>query len=303
MMQKTEQPMKAAAPAQRHDFAFLSGSRQKGTPIFDHPFALVVLNYKIDSDPIDTLWNHAAVRICADAGASRLYDWASAAKHKYVPDVVSGDFDSVRPEVLNFFKSQGTTLAKLMDDNTTDMEKCLELVVSCRAAAAAAASSAASTTNTALVSGDTTTSTIAAESKRAPQYAGIRTIVCCGAFGGRLDQVMGILNAVHKYSTHFDRIILFGDGNAAERISAGSHVLHFGGSFSSSPLHCGLIPIDGPCRDVSTRGLRWNLTNQSMRFGGLISVCNLLAEREVAVVCSEPLLWTMELPEHDRSKK
>ena len=60
----------------------------------------------------------AALRICADGGANRLYDqaphWlgadgaqADAARGALVPDVIKGDLDSLRPEVRDFYVRRG----------------------------------------------------------------------------------------------------------------------------------------------------------------------------------------------------
>jgi len=63
-----------------------------------------------------------------------------------------------------------------------------------------------------------------------------------------------------------------------------------------SPLHCGLIPLSGAAT-VTTTGLRWNLTQQETRFGGLVSTSNSFGEEEeVRVETSGLLLWTMDMP-------
>lgn len=60
--------------------------------------------------------------LCADGGANRLYD-AGATDMK--PHYIIGDFDSVRPEVLQHYKEMGTITQKFECQDTTDMDKCL----------------------------------------------------------------------------------------------------------------------------------------------------------------------------------
>ena len=60
---------------------------------------------------------------------------------------------------------------------------------------------------------------------------------------------------------------------------------------------CGLIPIAGPCDDVTTSGLQWDVAHQRLSFGGLISTSNRAAQPQVRVVADGPLLWTMCLDE------
>jgi thiamine pyrophosphokinase len=59
--------------------------------------------------------------VCADGGAN------IAARFKYKPDLIIGDFDSVKKSVLRKFKN--TEVKILKDQNTTDLEKALESVI------------------------------------------------------------------------------------------------------------------------------------------------------------------------------
>jgi len=58
----------------------------------------------------------ACIRICADGGANRLYDlaptWspakeAPAARRNFLPTLIKGDLDSLRPEVAEFYSQNG----------------------------------------------------------------------------------------------------------------------------------------------------------------------------------------------------
>ncbi len=59
---------------------------------------------------------------------------------------------------------------------------------------------------------------------------------------------------------------------------------------------CGLVPIGRSCDNVTTRGLRWNVNNSVLSFGGLVSTSNEVIEENVTVVLGgkddETLLWT-----------
>ena len=64
---------------------------------------------------------------------------------------------------------------------------------------------------------------------------------------------------------------------------------------------CGLLPIGGACDGVWTHGLRWNLTGEALRFGGLVSSSNHMEAHpesgrlEVEVETTHALIWTTVL--------
>ena len=60
---------------------------------------------------------------------------------------------------------------------------------------------------------------------------------------------------------------------------------------------CGLLPLGAVCDSVQTEGLKWNLTGQSMKFGGMVSSSNCIADgvSKVRVCASHDLLWTVKL--------
>ena len=107
--------MKATALTRHHSMAFLSQSTSLR-------LALIILNAeqrarKGDAhDLFSHLWDQASVRVCADGAANRLHDALSPERRaallhaqrippaercrNQLPDVITGDLDSIRPEVL-----------------------------------------------------------------------------------------------------------------------------------------------------------------------------------------------------------
>jgi hypothetical protein len=100
--------------------------------------ALVLLNTPPrPAAALRTLWSLSSYRVCADAAANRLLDSVQLAlgeeglsggpaemqrrlqeqqrvsrqHHAMLPDVVTGDFDSIRPDVLHFYESRGCQIA------------------------------------------------------------------------------------------------------------------------------------------------------------------------------------------------
>ena len=74
----------------------------------ERPLAVVVLNWELpDDETLLTLWSHAVVRVCADGGTNRLADASDRIEGGLQPpEIVVGDFDSLRPAVRARYEAQ-----------------------------------------------------------------------------------------------------------------------------------------------------------------------------------------------------
>nr|XP_054751529.1 thiamin pyrophosphokinase 1-like [Lytechinus pictus] len=228
----------------------------------DGNLALIILNRPIhDLQPLlKRVWDGAIIRAAADGGTNHLLDCMTSKDHRYIPDVISGDFDSVRKEVVELCKEKGSDVIHTPDQNYTDFTKCLNIVVNI----------------------------IKQKSLK------VDSIMVFGAFGGRLDQTLANINTLFIASTITDLpVYLLGDGSLCCLLLPGRHRIKVNTGIEDK--WCGLIPIGAECKRVSTTGLKWNLENQSMKFGGLVSTSNSYAPdaQEVTVSTEQPLLWTM----------
>nr|CAB3461692.1 unnamed protein product [Digitaria exilis] len=221
-------------PTMRHSSAFLLPSPPPagGGPAAD--VALVVLNQPLPRfAPL--LWSRAAaLRVCADGGANRVFDGMpellpdqdpDEVRARYKPDVIKGDMDSVRPEVKEY-------------------------------------------------------------------YSNMLCILVLGAVGGRFDHEMGNINVLHMFPNI--NIVLLSDACLIFLLPrTHAHEIHIERSIEGP--HCGLIPIGMPSTSTTTTGLRWNLDNTSMNYGGLISTSNIVEEDKVTVTSESDLIWTVSL--------
>ncbi|GAB4821730.1 hypothetical protein N2152v2_008776 [Parachlorella kessleri] len=231
----------------------------------DSSLGLILLNRPL---PLVTLhlWQRAAIRICADGGANRLHDElpslirdrpAAELRDQFLPDLIAGDLDSIRPSVMEFYQKRGVKLLDLSEDQmTTDLTKNLHCMQQLR------------------------------EQRQLPEPF---TMVAVGGIGGRLDHVLANLNALY---THRDvRLVLCGDDNLTRLIPRGRAVIRPGRPLEGPT--CGLIPLQGPAVGTSS-GLRWNLESTKMQVGGLISTSNIMDADEIAVESDSDLVWTVE---------
>ncbi|XP_059584623.1 thiamin pyrophosphokinase 1 isoform X6 [Alligator mississippiensis] len=179
-------------------------------PTGDLKFCLVILNQPLDKGHFDRLWSKAVLRACADGGANRLYQITKGNQDSFLPDYISGDFDSIRPEVKEYYKGKGCELIETLDQDLTDFTKCLQIL-----------------------------------------------------------------------QTRIE-----------EKGLQGKHKLHVNTGLEGE--WCGLIPIGNTCDNITTTGLKWNLTNQLLKFGTLVSTSNAYDNSGIVTIeTDKPLLWTM----------
>uniref|UniRef100_A0A3B3XM79 Thiamin pyrophosphokinase thiamin-binding domain-containing protein n=1 Tax=Poecilia mexicana TaxID=48701 RepID=A0A3B3XM79_9TELE len=140
----------------------------------------------------------------------------------FLPDYISGDFDSITPEVKAFYADKGCELIETADQDLTDYTKCLVKML---------------------------------EEIRRRKLQGIHRLGVNTGLEGEW---------------------------------------------------CSLIPVGGPCQTVTT-GLKWNLDNQVLQFGTLVSTSNTYEptapgspRKPVTVTTDQPLLWSMGIHIHEK---
>ncbi|KAI9720002.1 MAG: hypothetical protein M1812_003127 [Candelaria pacifica] len=236
-------------------------------------FGLLILNQPItDVFTFEQLWKRSLYRVCADGGANRLYDLLGPihenSRHlDFIPDVICGDLDSLRPDVKFYYGEQNSvSIVHNKSQQTTDFDKCLKLLKKKRDA----------------VTND---------------RQGTFDLNVIGGLGGRVDQGLSLINHLYKASLNPSlfggKIFLFSEESI-------SFVLHSETNTILTPLsegflakNVGIIPI-GPSAVISTRGLRWDVTDWKTEFGGQMSTSNHIKRDLIAVHTTERVLFTVE---------
>lgn len=234
--------------------------------------AMVILNAPIQkpvSPLFHALWSRSTFRVCADGGANRL----RLASELYIPDMITGDLDSLLPATRQFYETKGVDIVPVVDQDRNDLDKAVTAVLQ----------------------------RIHYDPQSQQQQHPVRCIVY-GAFGGRFDQEMASLQALYKYQ-HALQLFLYDDHTMAFLLPAGcvNHVHlalpksdHQQTAASEGPV-CGLIPLGCPVDSVTTTGLRWNLCNQRTAFGDLVSTSNLGVDSVITVQCTQSLVVTAQV--------
>jgi thiamine pyrophosphokinase len=205
---------------------------------------------------------------------------------------VAGDFDSIRPAVREFYKSQRTVVEHDSDQDSTDFMKCVKF----------------------------------AKQHLAPEF----DLIVMGGLGGRVDQSFHSLH--HLFLSAFPAQLGAAAAAAAataEEVESASPlgpvpdgrldttrvdtqvylvssesvtflIPEGGAARVRTPCAylgptCGLIPLAGPTR-ITTHGLEWDVSDWSTSFGSRVSTSNhLLRDFTEIETVGNPILFTLEL--------
>ena len=100
-------------------------------------------------------------------------------KRRYIPDIITGDLDSLRSDVGDYYKAHGVLLRRDGDQNSTDLQKSIGSVK-------------------------------ASEATSSP-----KGIILLGGLSGRLDQTMHTLSALHRLRKERSELFVVTDESVA----------------------------------------------------------------------------------------
>jgi thiamine pyrophosphokinase len=244
-------------------------AKQEVVPIPSRMFLLaatIILNVPMTQhDILRSILSKSQLSICADGGSNVLYDetrleGSADDEVALLPDIVIGDLDSIRDDVRSFYDSKNVEIVKVEDQDSTDLDKAL---------AYAAAAWSGSESSFAVIIGS------------------------IGAHEGRIDQFFAVINSMYKYRSSYPRLVQIGKESIMLVLDKGSHRIEL--PLAAIDRHCGLVPIFGGVKEVTTSGLEWNLDPSMgpLGFGSLMSTNNILRASTVIIETSEPLLFTI----------
>jgi len=251
-----------------YDFTRLLSSSE--TIESESHFIFIVVNQPINDElQFLRLWNRAYLRIIVDGAADEVAPVLMKNKDSRLADVVIGDLDSCTDDSLSYFQRSGAHIIRIDDCDTTDFQKALILLnmnaydiislFNCSRANKPIINHESTSYHT-VYSSKSSSNPVSSSSPPSPPMV----CLCYGAFGGRLDQVMGNINSLYSFRSPAFRVILCGDGNVCELLD-GIAVLnvaavrvHAHTLPKKTYAYCGYYPLLGETK-VATRGLEWDL--------------------------------------------
>lgn len=129
----------------------------------------------------------------------------------------------------------------------------------------------------------------------------LENIVALCDTSGRMDQILGNINTLFKNSlkpAETSRPVFILSANSLSwLLCEGRHKICIPENVRK--LWCSLVPFEPTT--VTTTGLKWNLTNHILKFGGIVSTSNTYdcTTDVVTVVTEKPLLWSIGISKID----
>lgn len=238
----------------------------------DYKYAVIILNspIRLKKNLMFQLWENAQVTITVDGGTHRWLNYLdkegidifSGNYNKYVPNLITGDMDSSSKCTINKLQDIGSKVIMTPDQMFTDYTKALmELKIHVK-----------------------------------EENINLNAVFVIVENMGRFDHLLGNINTLYKSGKIIPnvQIIQVASDSLTWLLKAGFHRIRIPNVLLQGNNWCGLLPIGAPAKHISTTGLKWNLDNGFMQFGGLVSTSNTYDKcPEVTVNADVSLIWTM----------
>lgn len=255
------------------------------------PFALIILNQPINEsneEYLKILWSKSSLRLCADGAANRLYEWSKRYNQhfNYIPNYICGDLDSLKFDVGEFYKNQGSKIVRLHNQNYTDFHKTLRFSINCLKKCE--------------FDKDIFESFEHFKALNIKEVDFNSIYIFCN-FSGRLDHAISNLSTLYQLNSASSsdtimKMFIISENSITFLLNRGKNNIMFNKK-EILGKYCGFFPLGKPSI-VTTTGLKWNLNNQLCSFDSLVSSSNeydFNVNTPVFIETEHPLLWTMSV--------
>lgn len=230
----------------------------------DSNYVCLVLNRSVHvpAEIVNNIWQNAKIRCLVDGGANFWREFiqkSHGGETLKLPEYITGDFDSITEETRKYFNDPDIKYEHTPDQDETDFTKALRFLQ--------------------------------------PQLKvnNIHNVIVFQENTGRLDQIMANINTLHKMQSDILNIYLLSSSSISWLLLPGKHKVIVPKTLVDCQQWCALMPIGSKAEKVTTRGLKWNLTQSGLEFGFMVSTSNTYASEEVYVDTESRLVWSMGL--------
>lgn len=203
-----------------------------------------------------------------------------------MPTAICGDLDSVSAQVRAYYESKGVHIQFDSDQNSTDLDKCLHYI-----------------SNSINLAG--ATELLSEEGpghlhSPVPNLLTVGTSVAIfGSLGGRADQALALLHRLYKIDTeestsNLGDLYLILPDSMIFVLEKGRHVIWTPvgpGCFDQQGV--GIVPLDGRPVFITSRGLKYEMTNWKAEFGVRISTSNSIVGNSVELETTGRVMFTI----------
>lgn len=150
--------------------------------------------------------------------------------------MITGDFDSIKPEIKKYYESLGVSCLHDPCQDTTDMDKSMKCVIK----------------------------KVEENAKISPKSE--HKIIITGCLGCRFDHNLSNMSNLLKYSTTLQSkefiesftLQIIHDQSLMTCILPGKS-FYYRSKILEKQEDFGLFPLSGPCKKIETKGLKWDL--------------------------------------------
>jgi thiamine pyrophosphokinase len=226
-------------------------------------YGIIILNYSLDSLRsllTKEIWDKASIRACADGGSNMLKIYSDEINENFLPNYISGDFDSIDEKTYNYYKSiSKIEFIKTQDQNATDFTKSVRVMME--------------------------------------KNSDLNNLLVFCSLGGRFDHTTGIIHSLYVLNDNYPnlQIYLITEHDITFLLHSNKlNRIHIQSKYNGNI--CSLLPF-GQTAHVQTEGLKWNLNKtQELSFTKLVSSSNTYETKTtsyVDVYTDNDIIWTM----------
>ena len=235
---------------------------------------LIILNTPLEKLDLMALWAHSSVQVCADGGANRLYEYFATEdeRKQYVPKFITGDLDSLKDFVKDYYAEKGTVIIPQFCQYSTDFMKALKVVV--------------------LYGTEAGQEALKGEIEQVKGLNGLvekhvmhaaahksQTVNVAGGIGGRFDQTIQLINQMYTMKEEYPwlQLVFFTSQDVIFMAPQGVTYVSYSHRtiFNTKEImpKCGLLPF-GKKTILNSKGLLYDVEDWPSEIGGAVSSSN-----------------------------